>query len=91
MCNIVAIIARKYHTTMINMGYLGTLVLLAFTLYGLFCVVPEMYQLQKTRHELRGLFEIVVMMICIRLFMYFLVAAFLSCLCIFSIISLCTG
>jgi hypothetical protein len=76
---------------MITFGYCFTFGLLIYALYGMIFITKDMQEIQYKDVRYKKLYEVMISMICIRLFFYVVVCLFLACLIVFGSIALVTG
>lgn len=87
---IIALALSNYYEYMIKAGYWFTGILLCFTFYGVY-VANEMYDLQNKNHKFKDLYNLMIWMICIRLFIYGMICSFMACFSVFVCCAIASG
>lgn len=87
---IIALALTNYYEYIIKCGYWFTGILVCFTLYGVY-VANEMYDLQNKNHKFKDLYNLMIWMICIRLFIYGMICSFFACFSVFVCCAIASG
>ena len=79
--NVLGLVFAKHYKLFIKFAYWFTGFLLIFTFYGLY-EIGIMFELQERDAQFSKLYDIMITMICIRLFFYSVICSFFGCMSI---------
>ena len=77
--NITALLCVKHYKLMIKLVYWQAFILLCLGFVGLVLTTNGMFEAQTNHPEFRTLYELMLSMVCIRLFLCSVLISFLSC------------
>lgn len=88
--NLMGICLVNYYTAMIRIAYGLLAVLFFFGCYGLY-VAQRMFEILEHRKQYQKLYEVLIAMVCIRLFFYALICFFFGCFSVFVCLAIFSG
>lgn len=88
--NLMGICLVNYYTIMINIAYWLLAFLLFFGFYGLY-VAQKMFDILEEHKQYQKLYEVLIAMVCIRLFFYALICFFFGCFSVFVCLAIFSG